>query len=208
LTPHRINPPPARLKRAGLRSHPLWFRMAWLVAWALAGALSECSPAEAAPAFDEYQVKAAFVCKFTQYVDWPPQALPGPGDPLVIGFLGPDAVADALVRSAADMAAQGRPIEVRRLGRGEPVAGLHVLYVVGPVGSVRGNELLADARSRALLTVTELATDWSPAQSMINFVVADGKVRFDVSLPAAEVGNLKISARLLSVARRVIAKPS
>lgn len=199
--------PPPTSRRAALQSHPLWFRIAWLVAWSLVGALSECGTAEAAPAFNEYQVKAAFVCKFTLYVEWPPRALPEPGGALVIGFVGPDAAADALVRSAADMSAQGRPIEVRRLARGATVAGLHVLYVAGTHAAPPGGELLAEARHRALLTVTE-QSDWPAAQSMINFVVADDKVRFDVSLLAAEAGNLKISARLLGVARRVVGKPS
>jgi hypothetical protein len=39
---------------------------------------------------------------------------------------------------------------------------------------------------------------------MINFVAVDDKVRFDVALPPAERGQLKISSRLLAVARKVV----
>ena len=39
---------------------------------------------------------------------------------------------------------------------------------------------------------------------MINFVLVDNKVRFDVALAPAEAAGLKISSRLLSVARRVL----
>jgi len=39
---------------------------------------------------------------------------------------------------------------------------------------------------------------------MINFVAEDQKVRFDIALASAERGQLKISSRLLAVARRVI----
>jgi hypothetical protein len=190
-----------------LRAHPLWLRIAWLLAWVLVGGLSECSSVQAAsPAIDEYQIKAAFVCKFTLYVEWPPQAFAEPDGPLVIGLLGPELVAQALAHSAADMAVQGRTIVVRRLARGESLAGVHVLYVAGNSGASAG-ELLADARGRSLLTVTEQALDWTPALSAINFAVVDDKVRFDVSLPAADASNLKISARLLGVARKVIARP-
>jgi len=38
---------------------------------------------------------------------------------------------------------------------------------------------------------------------MINFVSAGARVRFDVALPPAERSRLRISARLLSVARKV-----
>ena len=40
----------------------------------------------------EYQVKAAFVCKFGNYVDWPPQALGAPGEAFRIGVLAGPAV--------------------------------------------------------------------------------------------------------------------
>jgi hypothetical protein len=54
-----------------------------------------------------------------------------------------------------------------------------------------------------LLVVTE-AQQGPPAGSMINFVSEADKVRFDVALAPAEQGGLKISARLLAVARKVI----
>lgn len=40
--------------------------------------------------------------------------------------------------------------------------------------------------------------------SMINFLLVDRRVRFEVSLPAAKRSGLRISAELLSVASRVI----
>jgi hypothetical protein len=44
--------------------------------------------------------------------------------------------------------------------------------------------------------------------SMINFVVVDNKVRFDIAPQAAELSRLRISARLLGVARALIGKAS
>src|SRR2546421_352827 len=42
----------------------------------------------------------------------------------------------------------------------------------------------------------------------INFVVVEDKVRFDIAPPPSESSNLKISARLLGVARKVVSKSS
>jgi len=56
-------------------------------------------------------------------------------------------------------------------------------------------------------TVTE-AEDGEDPGSMINFVLVADKVRFDVALPPAEAGGLKISSRLLAVARKVLAGAS
>jgi hypothetical protein len=58
-----------------------------------------------------------------------------------------------------------------------------------------------------MLTVAD-SDDGSEHGAMINFVLVEGKVRFDVATPAAERGNLKISGRLLAVARKVVAAPS
>src|SRR5712692_8428740 len=116
-------------------------------------------------------------------------------------------LAGALLWTAAGMAqtdrrVQGRPVAVRRLRRGESLAGLHMLFV-GRSETGRLGEVLAAARGHAVLTVTE-SEDAIASGSMINFVAVDDKVRFDVALPPAERGQLKISSRLLAVARKVV----
>jgi hypothetical protein len=86
--------------------------------------------------------------------------------------------------------------------RGEALGGLHVLFI-GQADGARLAETLAAARGQPLLTVTE--SDNAIAHgSVINFVAEDQKVRFDIALPSAERGQLKISSRLLAVARKVV----
>jgi hypothetical protein len=150
----------------------------------------------------EVQIKAAFLYKFGDFVQWPAGAFARPEAPLTIGVMGAEDVAAALEQVVADRKVQGRPVAVRRVRRGESLAGLHVLFV-GRAESARLGGLLAAANDPAVLTVTE-SDDALPAGSMINFVAVDDKVRFDVALPAAEQGQLKISSRLLSVARKVV----
>ena len=151
----------------------------------------------------EYQVKAAFVCKFGNYIDWPPQALGAAGEPFRIGVLASEAVVDEFRRTATASSVVGRPVEVRRLVRGEVPEGVHALFVSRGMVSYTPN-LLAAVQGRPVLTVTEV--DPGGAMGMINFVVVDDKVRFDILLPAATQSGLKISVRLLGVARRVEGK--
>ena len=74
---------------------------------------------------------------------------------------------------------------------------------VGRDEAARLPDVLAAAKGQALLVVTE--SDNALAQgATINFVPADDKVRFDVALAAAERGGLRISSRLLAVARKVL----
>lgn len=154
----------------------------------------------------ETSVKAAFLYRFCDYVEWPAQSFAGRDNPLVIGVLGADALAQDLMRQVAGRTSGGRPIAVRRLRRGDPLSSLHVLFV-GREAAAQLPEVLAAVREGATLTVTE-AEGALEHGSIINFVVVDQKVRFDVSLASLERRDLKISARLLAVARRVVGGPA
>ena len=150
----------------------------------------------------EAQIKAAFLYKFGGFVEWPVKAFERADAPFTIGLLGADGVAAELEQVAPSRSVQGRPIAVRKLKRGEALTGLHMLFV-GSSEAARLAEVLGAAKGLPLLVVSE--SDDALAQgSMINFVAIEGKVRFDVALPPAEQGHLKISARLLAVARKVI----
>lgn len=152
--------------------------------------------AQAGAATPEHRVKAAFVYKFCDYVEWPAGTFADPASPLVIGVLGSAAMADELDRLTAGRTVGERPVRVRRLVAGEAWVGLHVAFVgAGAENGVR----VADA---PVLVVSEAAAG-TPPGGMVNFVVIADKVRFDVALPAAEAAGLKISSRLLGVARRV-----
>lgn len=148
----------------------------------------------------EYQVKAAFVCKFGNYVDWPPQALGAAGEPFRIGVLASGVVLEEFHRTAAATSVAGRQVEVRKLARGEAPAGMHIIFVSRAM-SAHAAEVLAAVQGRPVLTITEL--DAGNDTGMINFVVVEDKVRFDILLPAITQNGLKISVRLLGVARRV-----
>src|SRR6266513_4072073 len=172
----------------------------------VAAGLASPRPAQADAQADEYRVKAAFLYKFGSYIEWPSRSFAGTDSPVTIGVMGADTLADELAQIVTGRNVNGRPVVVRRLRPGDPIAGLHMLFIGG---SDRGwlAEILAAARGRALLTVTE-SEEGLELGSVINFVVIEDKVRFDVAPPPAESGGLKISARLLGVARKVVSKSS
>ena len=58
---------------------------------------------------------------------------------------------------------------------------------------------------KPVLTVTDAADD-AGAKGMINFVIAAGRVRFEIDDVAARAGGLVISSKLLSLA--VSVKPA
>ncbi len=154
----------------------------------------------------EQQVKAAFLFQFGGYVEWPADAFSRPDSPLGIGVIGADGVAGELASTAARRTLNGRPVVVHRLVRGDSMAGLHVLFV-GRAERAHLAAVQSSIRHKAVLLVTEDEQSFDGG-SMLNFVMQEGKVRFDVALPRAEAAGLKISARLLNVARKVIGRPA
>lgn len=181
---------------------PLW---CWIMLCALwtAGGVPQAAAAESESA--EYQIKAAFLCKFGNFVEWPVDVASAEL-PFAIGVFGSALVVEAIETAARGQTVNGRPISVRALQRSDPLDGLGIVFVARS-HSARLAEVLSAAKDKPILTVTELAPGQTAA-GMINFVVIDDKVKFDVALPAASRHNLKISARLLGVARVVAGDPS
>ncbi|HEY0817721.1 MAG TPA: YfiR family protein [Rhizobacter sp.] len=173
-------------------------------AWALLAPPG--AAAQAAPAVAEHQVKAAYLYKFLDFVEWPAAAFESPHSPYVIGVAGHDALAEELEALLARRRPASRPVVARRLRPGEAPTGLHVLFV-GRGAAARAGALLAATEKSPVLTVTD-TDDGLAAGSVISFAVEDQRVRFDVALRRAEAHELKISSRLLGVARRVVGAPS
>lgn len=178
-----------------------------LSAGLLLAALTGFHGAEAQTGADENvterQVKAAYLSKFGSYVQWPAGAFQGQDEPLSIGVVGADMLADDLAQIVSGQTVNGRRVAVHKLRQSDSVAGVHVLFIGGADGK-RLASMLAETRGKPMLTVTE-ADDALALGSTINFVVVNGKVRFEVATRAADLGRLNISARLLAVAYKVVA---
>lgn len=149
----------------------------------------------------ERSVKAAFLYKFASFVEWPAPVLPRPDTPITIGVAESETLVMELSQMVAGRTAQGHPITVRLIRAGDVLAGVHILFVDSSESSRLGQWAKA-AQTQSTLLVTD-AENALTRGSMINFVLAERRVRFEVSLDAAEKSGLKLSSRLLAVARQV-----
>ena len=153
----------------------------------------------------EASVKAAFLYKFANYIEWPPAAFAAPASPLVIGVVGADDIGTELERIAPGRAVNGHPVSVKRVREGEALRGIHLLFIGKDQPALAA--LLRSAQGQSVLTVTD-ADRGLEMGSAINFVPAGERIAFEVSLEAAEKSGHRISSRMLSVARRVVGKSS
>lgn len=208
-----LSPPPERARRPERGSRRRWTpargsadrsdRWLRLAAVGLLFALPlREAPAAANSPVPEARLKAAFLYQFVGYVEWPPEALPAQGAPFTIGVVGGEELARELRQTVKGRSAHGRPIEVKRLDAGDTLDGVQLLFI-GADRRQRLEELVPSARRGAVLVVTE-SEGALDAGSVINFLIADQRIRFEVSLAAAEQSGLKLSSRLLDVAQRVV----
>lgn len=153
----------------------------------------------------EQRVKAAYLLRFTEFVTWPEESFPTPDSPLVIVVAGRTDLAAEVAELTAGRTAGGRRVEVHRAPEPSPILGsAHIVFV--PVSERARLAQFVRAAGNRTLIVTE--HDGALTQgSVINFVLADGRVRFEVALDSAERRGLRLSARMLAVAHAVRGAP-
>jgi len=183
--------------RRGARP-PRWRRLAQCVA-GLVASLGLFAPAQAAVGTLEYVVKAAYLYKFTPFVEWPSSAFAAPSSPFYVCVLGDDPFGASLDQALSGHAVGGHPVRVRRLQNlGGPEA-CHILYMAA--SRAETTAALSRVRGTPVLTVTE-QSQGIPG-GVVQFVVRDGHVRFTIDAGAAAANRVVISAKLLSLAASV-----
>jgi hypothetical protein len=157
-----------------------------------------CASANAQEA-SEYQVKAAFLYNFAKFVEWPAGA--GVDAPLVIGVLGKDPFGSQIDRAVEGKTVNGRRLMIKRFSSLEAYEYCHILFVSS---SERSNlpQIIAAVRNSSVLTVSETER-FAHIGGIINFVTIENRIRFEINQAAAERAGLKISSKLLSLARVV-----
>jgi hypothetical protein len=172
----------------------------------LAGSLAPLAPPAcaqpASAAGSEERVKAAYLFRVLNYVDFPPRSGERAAAPYVVGVLEDEIVADELAQLAAGKQVNGRDISVRRVAAGSSPGGVDVLFI-SRSERARQPYLLKQLRSAPVLTVTETAEALEQG-SIMNFRIVDGHVRFEISLPAADQAGIRLSSRLLALAIKVV----
>jgi hypothetical protein len=147
----------------------------------------------------EYQVKAAFLFNFSQFVSWPPEAFSSANAPIVIAVLGRDPFGPDLDAIVSGEHVNGHPIVVRRYRDVAAVDGCHILFI-DRSESDQLPEILRTLRGRAILTVSDIS---GSAQSgvMIDLVTENQHIRMHVNLAAARASHLTVSSQLLRLAQ-------
>lgn len=151
----------------------------------------------------EYELKAAMLYRLTYFVEWPATAAPDSQGATILCVLGQDPVGTALPSVISGQSGSARRVEVRHPRNAGESGGCQVVYVAA---SEKKNmaQILATLKLKGsgVLTVGDMA-QFAAKGGMIQFSLDESHVRFDINLDEATQAGLKISSRVLMLARIV-----
>jgi hypothetical protein len=189
------------------RNRPTWLKAVNGLRAIASAALTLClagnaSVADAQSKADEFHLKAAFIFHFFELVEWPPDALGPDNRPLTLCTLGENPLGGALSAMIEGKMVGTRPVHLRHLGPKPDFQGCQALFVDSDEPT-RLPLLIARIKGAPILTVGE-TEEFVKQGGMIGLCVEGKKVRLEINQDASLRAGLKISSRLLLLAKNVI----
>ena len=169
-----------------------------------AACLLLCFPRAARPAdvrtvaFTEYQIKAAFLFNFTQFIEWPTNAFTEVSAPIVIGVLGDDPFGTLLEQTVEGELVHGRKVVIKRSKHPDDLKACHLLFISRSEKG-RLHQIREALRGSPVVTVSDME-QFAGRGGIIGFIIHENKVRFEINLNATEEAGVKISSKLIKLA--------
>jgi len=167
----------------------------------------------------EYQIKAAFLYNFIKFVDWPKEKTPDSNEPIILGIIGKDPFGDAF-EPIKDKPVKEKMVLVKRF-KGleelkespekhpqiEAIRKCHLLFICRSEKQ-KLKETISLVKDHSVLTVADMES-FLESGGIINFVMEEKKVCFEINVTAAKLAKLEVRSQLLRLAKRIIEeKPS
>jgi len=155
--------------------------------------------------FKEYDVKAVWLIAFLRFIDWPADAM-SKSDTITIGIFGDQPVPSQFAL-ALDTPVKGKKLvirSIRELQEDTVLSDCLILFIdANHIESLETIIGLVDTKS--VLTVSE--TDaFLENGGIVNFVIVNDQIRFEINQVAAQKSGLRIPSQLLRRAHKVIRK--
>jgi hypothetical protein len=149
----------------------------------------------------EYQVKAAYLYNFSKFIEWPAADFANATSPFQFCVLHDRSFAEQLAQTVKGKMVASRPASVISVKNAEEGRSCHILFISSSQNIEA--QVIETLRNTNVLTVGEVK-GFVEEGGMINFVIQDDRVQFQVNHRAARQAGLRVSSRLLSVAKLVV----
>jgi len=159
----------------------------------------------------EYQIKAAFLYNFINFVDWPKEKVEDNDNLITIGIIGKDPFEQAF-EPLKNKQTKGKKVLIKRFisfkestlstDQVEAIRKCHLLFICRSEKE-QLRKIINIVKDHNVLTVGDM-NDFLESGGIINFVIDDQKVRFEINNNAAKQEKLNIRSKLLRLAKKVI----
>lgn len=148
--------------------------------------------------YSENEVKAAFLCNFSKFVEWPSGSFPTSTSPIIIGFLNDSTLAKITEKLASNMNIGGRKLQIIQYKNMEEAIHCNLLYI-SPSEKDQLPEILKKVSDLPVLTVSE-TIGFCQLKGMINFSKSKNRFGFEINVNSTKRAGIKISSKLLGLA--------
>jgi uncharacterized protein DUF4154 len=153
----------------------------------------------------EYRTKANFLAMVPSFIDWPEDAFSSAQAPFLVCVLGDFSFGITLARAVQSVSPHGRRVEIQQRHKDQELRSCHVLFV-SRSEATRYEKVFQAVQGADVLTVGE-TPDFLSVGGALSFSFQHEALQFEVNLSAANSAHLKVSSRLLALARRVLNNP-
>jgi hypothetical protein len=173
------------------------FCVVCLIILGLGALMSQAALAQNQPAD---QVKAAFLFNFVKFIEWPPGTFADDRAAIILGFLHGDPLAGAL-EALRGKVVQNRPLEIKPCRALDEVKQCQIFFASASTGALP--QVLRALKNSPVLTVTDGVDNFAKLGGIINLIIVEDKVRFEICVDNARQSRLTISSQLLKLAKLV-----
>ena len=147
----------------------------------------------------EYQIKAALIFKFAQYTEWPAKAFANDSDPIIVATVGPDPFGGSLEAVIAGKSIGNHPVVVQHFPDADHLGRCHVLFVARSELD-QMPAILQHLSQSPVLTAAD-SNGFCESGGILQFFLEDQKIHFEINTDALDRSGIKISSRLLKLAK-------
>jgi hypothetical protein len=154
------------------------------------------------PVAAEYRVKANYLANFPNFVEWPQEAWPPGKASFLVCVFGEFPFGTSLAEITRGATIHDRRLEIRWIQKPQELSSCQILFVTHSEKK-KYSQVLDAVRGKMVFTVGE-TPEFLDAGGIVSFSMHEETLQFDVNLDEANKAHLKISSRLLALARHVV----
>ncbi len=150
----------------------------------------------------EYTIKAAFLERFTRFIEWPEEsAVSDTTESFVLAIIGENPFGSILEQLYANQKIKNKEVEIQSLSNLDEISDCHLLFI-SKSKEKELSKILSLTKDKPILTISD-ANGFAENGVLINLYLAENKIRFEINETAVKISGLTISYLLLNAAKIV-----